>query len=131
MANQSQPTSSGPVIVWTQKNSTPIFHPAGAMVPSGHIRTVRSTFEMTQSTGLLKMEFGVRYSDDGITWGSPAVVGAQSLTANGQSLGTAFNDIGTNCKAHVYAQFGLMASNVSGSVVEIGVGVLHLDFEFA
>ena len=107
----------GPKAVWTDGTSSPMFHPFSDAIDTGSVTYARASIEMDQDTGFCKMRPALRYSDDGITWGTPVAIIAGYRATIGIDYGTTWVDLTGLATAKNWVQFGVEAANESGSDV--------------
>lgn len=127
-----KPTSyHGPQTVWTGKSdveSASIFHPMSGTLNTAGLETVRVSLQMEQSSGGVKIKPALQTSNDQANWGTPILIGTQSLSANGSSYGAAFTDIKGIAAGSQFIRFGVIAyNNAGGLAVELASVALKLD----
>ena len=119
------PWKYGPDCVFSPGGQTDWFFPVTGPMPTANAGKAATSFEMFNSTGDITIQAAVRYSDDGVGWGSPQnVTSGATLTADG----TAYNRIadlpGTPKRL---MQWGFHIKNTSGSDTELCWGFLNLE----
>lgn len=80
--------------------------------------------EVVSRTSKLEVVPAIRYSEDRITWGTPAAAGTY-ISATGWS----YTDFTNFTDTERYVQFGVLAKNASGTAVEKGIVRVQLQFK--
>ena len=109
---------AGPMKVWSNGSTTPIFHPMAGPISAELIASFRGSLEMQSDSGDAQIQLAYQVSDDGITWYDNKV----SPTAGG------FSTFGTEMTAESidYGTTFTAFSFVTGSgrqLVRFGVAV--------
>lgn len=107
----------GPRAVWTDGSASPMFHPFSDAIDTGNVTYARASIEMDQDTGNCKIRPALRYSDDGINWGSAAAIITTWRATPGIDYGTTWVDLTALATAKNWVQFGVEVVNESGSAI--------------
>ena len=114
--------------VWSQKStSTWLFHPVSEAIESVGVNSVRVSFALEQSTGLIKVRPALQMSNDGLTWDGPQAIGIATRNTDGTTFGDDLVDVSTHTQSKLYVRFGVQAQNDSGTDVELGRVTLRID----
>ena len=113
--------------VFSDGTATPIFHPLSEPMSSAGIINVRVSTELAETSGNCKLRPALRWSDDGIGWGSASAIVATYRTTTGIDYGSAYVDITALGTPKPWVQFGLEVANTTGSRVEVCNGALLVD----
>ena len=131
MSCNNKTSYHGPQSVWTGKSdveSSSIFHPMTGVLNTTGLESVRLSLQMEQSSGGVKIKPAMQVSNDQANWGTPILIGTQSLSANGSSFGATFTDIKGTAAGSQFIRFGVIAyNNASGLAVELASVGLKLD----
>jgi hypothetical protein len=120
---------TGAFDVVANDTTTAIFNAMTGAISTTDMKDVRFAVWLS-GLGLLKVKIGVQFSNDGISWDSPATVAIAGgfATAIGWTFDTAFTDLtavaGTTHR--LFVRFGVMAVTTSGTASEGGQAELSV-----
>ncbi len=117
----------GPTTVFSDGTTNPMFIPLSQGLSSAGMINVRVSTEFAEQSGNCKFRAALRWSDDGITWGSSTNMIAGYTSAPGISYGSTYIDITALGTPKPWVQFGVEVANVSGSRVELCNATLMID----
>lgn len=105
--------------MFSDGSANPIFHPLSEPMSSAGIINVRVSTELAETSGNCKVRPALRWSDDGIGWGSSSTIVATYRTTTGIDYGSSYVDITALGTPKPWVQFGLEVANSSGTRVEV------------
>lgn len=118
----------GPITVWSKRSTTQkLFFPLSSPIPTSGLGSARTSIEMANSTGALKIEPALRTSQDGTGWTTPVTIGTQSRTSDGTTYGDSLVDISATATANQLIQLGVLVSNSSGTELQMGLATLRAE----
>lgn len=113
----------GPETVWSSGTTTAPgkFFPLSDPMPSGGLLGARFSYQMTNDAGQCELRAAVRFSDDGVTWGTHKEVNAtwsDNTPADEIIYGSAYVDLmALGVTPGAWIQFGVETLNRSGSTI--------------
>lgn len=87
---------------------------------SAGLLNARVSIELGEDSGTCKMRPALRYSDDGVTWGTANyIVSATYRETNGITYGTAYSDLSGQETPKPWIQFGVQVANESAGAIQL------------
>lgn len=119
----------GPKAVWTDGTTSAFFVPLSEPVESAGIINVRVSTDMESNSGDCQLRPALRYSPDGVSWGTPKEIVGTWRTSNGPDYGQGYVDItalaGTPAKTFV--QFGVQARNGTAGAIQLCLASIRVE----
>ena len=109
--------------VFSDGTTTNVFIPVSAAFRIDEVAAVGLAFEVQCRTANLTLQAAIQYSDDGVSWDSPVVIGA-AVT----STGWAYRGLESSNAARQFGRIGFLAKSSSGSQPEKGQVALTVRF---
>lgn len=117
----------GPKVVFSDGTANPMFIPLSDGLSSAGMINVRVSTEFAEQSGNCKVRPALRWSDDGITWGSATNMVTTYLSARGITYGSTYIDITALGTPKPWVQFGVEVANTGGSRVEVCNASIMID----
>jgi len=123
----------GPQAMWTIIGAGPAsvltFFPMSEGIPTAGLLSARISYQMIQNSGDCKMRPAVRFSGDGVDWGTEKETTATYVTTSTPSYGEGYVDLVTltDTPMRAYIQFGMQTLNQSGTAPALCNGILRVE----
>lgn len=106
----------GPDTAFSDGTTGNLFIPLSEPIASAGLLNARFSTELVASSGGCRIKPALRWSEDGIGWGTPATDAAFGWrTAVGIDYGTAYSDLTTIGTPKPWVQFGVFVANAGGN----------------
>ena len=119
---RSRSLTAGPSPVWSQGNSTGLFHPLTGPLNSGGVQWARLSLMLGQSSNKISVRAGLQYSDTGDDWDTAEEIGPAYTASDGEVFGSSFEDLTAVGTRKLFVRFGVFAKNTSDSEIELVEG---------
>lgn len=119
----------GPKAVWSNGTISPIFVPLSEAVESAGLISARVSTDLDANSGDCQIRPALRYSSDGITWGTAKEILTPWVSTNGPSYGDSYVDLTTlaGTPAKTYVQFGVQVRNGSAGAIQICLASMRVE----
>ncbi len=117
----------GPQAVWA--NGSQMFHPLAGPMASANMTSLRVSYELSQDSGDCKLRPAVRFSGDGVTWGSVKELDSTWLIQDAVRYGEDFVDLLslTSTPPKSWLQLGVQVANESGGALTVCNATLRVE----
>ncbi len=120
----------GPKAVWTNgTTSPPLFVPLSEPVESAGLISARLSTDMESNSGDCQIRPALRYSPDGVSWGSPKEIVSAWVSTNGPSYGESYIDLTSlgGTPAKTYVQFGVQTRNGTAGDIQMCLATIRVE----
>jgi hypothetical protein len=121
---------AGPVAVWTDGTTTPVFHPMTEPIATAGLVSVRVSFQLSEIAGPCRIRPALRFSNDAVTWAGDVALDATNLPYTGINqvvYGTGYIDTMSLATPGAWVQFGVQAANASAGAVGLCNATLRIE----